>query len=336
MEVLVKNGAQIIDSATKYVDRRPSGYPTSNPEPMFAGASNATKTFFCKHNFVTLSIASDGAKCRVSLHWPARTNKDAEYDENAPSYESIHPLLLPHLIAKSEAEVSILLKTDYGLATQSVDFAPPVIDDLDMSYGTGFSKISAQIVDKLKEPRAGLMMFHGTAGVGKTTFIKHLTTLVKREFIFVPVGLAGELASPDFLSLLLGHKNAVLVLEDAEQALTSREADHHNSSTVATLLNLSDGLLGSVLQISIICSYNSDKQTIDKALLRKGRLSFDYTFGKLSVPDAKRLARHLGRGDPEAITEPASLADIYNADDNTGYVPPPVKTMGFGMPVGKS
>jgi hypothetical protein len=242
--------------------------------------------------------------------------------------EPIHAEFAPYLAPRKRAAVSVLLNSPHGMTTKSVDFEPPVIDDLEMSYGEGFGKVDEQIMKKLGEKRSSLMCFHGPPGVGKTAYLKHLTSRVDREFIFVPVGLAGELSSPGFLNLLLEHQEAILVLEDAEQALQSREIDHWNSSTIATLLNLSDGILGALLNITIIATYNADKQGIDKALLRKGRLAFDHTFEKLSAKDAKRLAIHLKK-DPSFIHGPTSLADIYNAEDDTGYVEPEEKVMGF-------
>lgn len=242
----------------------------------------------------------------------------------------VHAEFSPFIAPRKRAAVSILLQTPHGLTTKSIDFEPPVIDDLALNYGVAFPDIDKQIVKKLESGKAGLMCFHGCPGVGKTSYIKHLTSRINREFIFIPVGMAGELASPAFLSLLLNHERAILVMEDAEQALQSRETDHWNSSTIATLLNLSDGILGNLLNITIIATYNADRQMIDKALLRKGRLSFDYTFDNLPVEDARRLAVHLGK-DPSQFTGPTSLADIYNAEDNTGYVPPVVKSMGFGF-----
>lgn len=244
--------------------------------------------------------------------------------------EPVHREFEPFLAPRKRAAVSVLLSTPGGMTTKSVDFEPPVIDDLELNYGTGFKKVDEQIVGKLKANRAGLVMFHGEIGSGKTSYVKHLTSRIDREFIFIPVGMAGDLSSPSFLSLLLEHQNAILVLEDAEQALQSRETDHWNSAVVSTILNITDGILGSLLDISVVATYNCEKQQIDKALLRRGRLLFDYTFCKLSIEDARRLAKHLKK-DVSLITGPTSLADIYNAEDDTGYVAPVEKVMGFGM-----
>jgi hypothetical protein len=243
--------------------------------------------------------------------------------------EVVHREFEPFLAPRKRAAVSVLLNTAHGMMTKSVDFEPPVIDDLELNYGTGFAKVDKQIVGKLQMDRAGIVLMHGVTGGGKSTYIRHLTSRIDKEFIFIPVGMAGEMSGPSFLGLLLEHQGAILVLEDAEQALQSREVDHWNSSNVSTILNLGDGVLGEMLQIKLLCTYNADRQTLDPAILRKGRLLIDHRFGLLSTPDARRLAKALGK-DEGLITEPTSLADVYNQEEETGYVPPVSRQMGFG------
>lgn len=231
------------------------------------------------------------------------------------------------LESKGESKVSILIQANGGLVAKKVNFKAPVISDIELNYGEGFGKVHHKVTDKLNERKASLFLFHGEPGSGKSTYLKYLTTIVDREFIFVPVSLAGNLSSPDFISLLMDKKEAVLILEDAEQAVQARGTGG-NDSTVATLLNISDGILGSLLNISIIVTYNADKQHLDKALMRKGRLSFDYDFGPLCVKDAQRLAQHLKKD--IKIHKPMTLADIYGAEDDTGYEAQPERKMGFG------
>ena len=61
----------------------------------------------------------------------------------------------------------------------------------------------------------------------------------------------------------------------------------------------------------IIATFNCDLTKIDPALLRKGRLIANYEFNKLDLDSAKILSDKLGFG-TEAITEPMTLAEIYN------------------------
>jgi ATP-dependent 26S proteasome regulatory subunit len=74
------------------------------------------------------------------------------------------------------------------------------------------------------------------------------------------------------------------------------------------MLNLTDGIIGEAFGVKFICTFNCPVNKIDKAVLREGRLSLIYEFKKLSLEKTKELL-------PTA-TEPMTLAEIYNTDDN--------------------
>ncbi len=228
---------------------------------------------------------------------------------------------------KGESKVSILVRKNGGLVANKVAFKPPVIEDLELNYGTGFNKTYEKLKGILDSDRSSLILMHGAPGSGKSTLLKHLSSVVDREWIFIPTGIADQLASPDFISLLMDKKGAVLILEDAEGAVQARGSERVNETAVSSLLNISDGILGSILSISILVTYNCEKQFIDPALLRKGRLSLDLTLGPLNIEDSKRLAKHLGK--EVEVTKPMTIAEIYGSDVDTGYVPSEPKQVGF-------
>jgi len=91
------------------------------------------------------------------------------------------------------------------------------------------------------------------------------------------------------------------------------------------LLNLSDGLLGNVLNLHVIATINTDYENIDEALLRPGRLRSYYEFGKLNHVQAMRLANHLDRKLPENDRE-YTLGEIYNGS--------PMKSLGKANMIG--
>ena len=78
--------------------------------------------------------------------------------------------------------------------------------------------------------------------------------------------------------------------------------------------NRSDGLLGDAMHQQIIATFNCDLASIDPALLRKGRLIANYEFNKLDIESAKTLSDKLGFG-RDSVTEPMTLAEIYNQGD---------------------
>jgi hypothetical protein len=222
------------------------------------------------------------------------------------------------IIDKDKDFVSVLIKNQYG----EYDFEPLNIKvpktNIELNYGESFAKdIYKKIVHKLKNNNKGLYMFHGDPGTGKSSFIKHLTTVVKKEFIFIPTSFIEKFISdPDIFAILIRKKNAVLILEDAEKILISREKE--DNQFISTLLNISDGILSDILEASVILTYNCDDTKIDKALKRKGRTMVDYKFNKLSVEESKKLAKHL-KVDEEKVTGPMTLSEIYNMEDENKF-----------------
>lgn len=199
---------------------------------------------------------------------------------------------------------------------------------LELNYGPAFLKTHEHVIDCLKNKKSGLYILHGPPGTGKTSYIKYLTTVIEeRKFIFVPNAMVAELFSPKLVDKLYSFKNSVLVLEDAEVCVFKR--DGNNNALVSGILNITDGLLKDLLNIAIMVTFNAaDVAELDTALLRKGRLKIMHRLDLLSVEDAKRLAKHLGKKKP--VTKAMSLADVYNLDEETGLEEQMEKRIGFG------
>ena len=76
---------------------------------------------------------------------------------------------------------------------------------------------------------------------------------------------------------MMKYPDSVLIIEDAEKVVRNRNGNG-NETAVSNLLNLSDGILGDCLKTQIVATFNTERQLIDKALLRKGRLIAEYKF----------------------------------------------------------
>jgi hypothetical protein len=192
---------------------------------------------------------------------------------------------------KEKEQISILIKNTYN----EYDFEPlniktPKNMDLALNYGKDFVDVYDKIVYKLKNNNRGLYLFHGEPGTGKSSFIKYLTSVIDKEFIFVPSMFIDKfICDVDIFSILLNKKKSILILEDAEKIIASRNTE--DNQFISTLLNLTDGILSDILEVSVILTYNCDDARVDSALKRKGRTLIDYSFNKLSIEDSKKLAK---------------------------------------------
>lgn len=236
--------------------------------------------------------------------------------------------------------INIVSRDANGFFLSSVRMEQQFSDEMELHYGSDFPKFHEKLVNKLATTTQGLTLLHGAAGTGKSVYIRKLITdlqeLTSKKVILVPNNMIEYMTSPDFSTFMLEiaeiiededmeqdekpvsltenkkEKGMILVLEDAEAVLMSREggADMGTSS----LLNLTSGILNDIYGTQIIATYNTDDTNIDKALMRSKRLIAKRKFDKLSVENAKRLAEHIG-AETSGIKNEMSVADVYSLLD---------------------
>jgi energy-coupling factor transporter ATP-binding protein EcfA2 len=199
-----------------------------------------------------------------------------------------------------------------GIVFEPFETVVPEGYSVEKYYTPEFQPIHKHIVENLQKNESGLYLFHGEPGTGKTTYIKHLASIINRDMIYVPVAFIDSLVDPSFLPALLKKRHSILVIEDAEKALLAREPGD-SSSLVSAILNITDGIMGNVFSISVIATYNSPRAGIDKALLRKGRLKGEHKFDKLPIEQVQEIL------DSNKIKftagGPMSLAEIFNTQE---------------------
>lgn len=195
--------------------------------------------------------------------------------------------------------------------------------DINKNYNDDFKEPYNKLCDIVENnDKASLILLYGEPGTGKTTLIKHLfTKYPDKDFIFIDGSLLINASQEKLMSYFLENQNTVFILEDCEKALMSREEGYNPVMT--TILNVTDGVIADVLGIKLICTFNTNLNKIDKALLRKGRLSLKYEFKKLNKEKAKKILND------DSINEDMSLADIYNYKEENDFSKKSIKKIGF-------
>lgn len=213
--------------------------------------------------------------------------------------------------------INIVNSNNKGFSMNRYKIKNPEIPDLDLYYGEDFSNKHARFVESVSaRDHAGLFIFHGLTGSGKTNYIRYLINQCKAEinFIFYPIALLRELTSPKLIPFISEYKNSVLILEESEDSVQNRDDSYSDKASIANLLNVSDGLLSDVLNLKIICTFNTNIRNLDKALLREGRLLGIHKFDKLPTENANRIAE-IQKLD-KSFKEPVTLAQIFNRSLN--------------------
>ena len=221
-------------------------------------------------------------------------------------------------------------KVEFGIAsidgvnnifTTWYDYQPIKID-ITQNYNDDFVPVYKKLCSIVEEEdKPGLVLLYGEPGTGKSTILKSLISKYPdKDFVFIDDQLLVHASPEKLLTYFLNSQNTIFILEDCEKALKSRENSYN--PVMPTLLNLTDGIIADVLGIKIICTFNTSLSQIDKALLRKGRLSLKYEFKKLSSEKASKL---LGT----TQTTDISLAEIYHYKEENDYSKKETRKIGF-------
>ena len=197
-----------------------------------------------------------------------------------------------------------------------------VLRNMDLHYGVGFKDFNRKLINKLKTGTKGLVLLHGEPGTGKTFYIRHLLNKISKEnksILYFPPSMVSTITDPSFVNFINSwvndnSKSCIILIEDAEPLLVSRENDGTNIG-ITNLLNLTDGLLNDIFGIQIIATFNTELSNLDKALLRPERLIARKEFKALTKENAYKLAEKI-KIDKSKIKDNMTLADIYAIKKN--------------------
>lgn len=219
-------------------------------------------------------------------------------------------------------KIYVINKTENGLNLVNFPIRKNASQDLGIEfsdlYNDDFYPKSERIIkfltmDADKRTNNGIIVLQGKYGTGKTNYLRHLIRNVNKKIIFLPPELSLELANPGFVTFFMDHPDSILIIEDSETVLKTREAG--GNQAVANLLNMSDGILGDALSLQIICTLNAEMEHIDKALLREGRLVEMHEFNELSEEKTEKLFKKLYGDDAVPPVKEMTLSQIFKCED---------------------
>ena len=226
----------------------------------------------------------------------------------------------------NNGNINLLIDGQFGMDLVPIKNKKPKLD-LSLNYNDDLMEVHKHLKQILnKKNQSGLVLLHGIPGTGKSTYLRYLIHGIKKKVIFLPPKIAGNLDSPSMTSFLIDNPNSVIIIEDAEELIKSREG--RGDANISMLLNLTDGILGESLGIQVVCTFNTNVRNIDRALMRKGRLIASYEFHHLAAPKTIALLEKLGHKQKNKNNE-LTLAEIYCMNESIGEVVDSSKQIGF-------
>lgn len=224
-----------------------------------------------------------------------------------------------YAIVQQGSQLALSAIGNAGIPLIAGNYSPQVIED----YRFVINDLNSTV------PSGRITIMEGEPGTGKTHIVRGLLMEVKDAmFVLVSPDMVSSLGGPELLPLLVNYHRhqtgpIILILEDADKCLVARDGDNMNS--IQSLLNLGDGILGSLLDLRIIATTNAKELEMEPAIMRKGRLSRRLRVGSVDSATAmgifSRLLPNIPVSSKLLTSNRYTLAEVYSIAREAGWLP---------------
>ncbi len=266
--------------------------------------------------------------CADVLCYPGSTTLSI-MTTNKNDLDKLHKLAIANTVPISKVgKVFAIATIDRELTITSLGIA-----GIPLEKGNYSSKVNEDYEGAIADfnsntPSGCMTILNGEPGTGKTYLVRAmLMDVPAATFLLIPPTMIPDLSGPNLISLLLENRHSfssggptILVLEDADYCLAPRKSD--NMSAISAILNMGDGIFGSLFDIRILATTNAETQEIDPAILRAGRLSRRIDVNKLTAEEATIALNRILPGKKLKVNKSTIIAEVYKMARDNGWVPP--------------